>query len=223
MNIEEELIPKVVFQWGPVQVTSTVVYTWIIMTIVSAILILLGRNLQVRPSRFQNMLEWLVETIDNLIRDMIPEQPRIFVPFVGTLAIFITACNLAGLIPGLRSPTTDLNTPLALAIVVFFSVHYYGIRVKGLIGHLRHYVEPIFILLPIEIAGEFARTMSLTFRLFGNILGEEIVIAVLFLILRPFVAVPMMLFSIFTGVIQAYVFSLLTVVYISGAVEAHKK
>lgn len=223
MNVEEELIPKVIFEWGPVQLTSTVVYTWIVMAVILTVFILLGRNLKLRPTRFQNMLEWIVEAIDNLIRDMIPEQPRLFLPFVGTLAIFITACNLAGLVPGMRSPTTDLNTPLALAIVVFFSVHYYGIRVKGLIGHLRHYVEPIFIMLPIEIAGELARTMSLTFRLFGNVMGEEIVIAVLFLILRPFVAIPMMLFSIFTGVIQAYVFSLLTVVYISGAVEAHKK
>jgi len=141
---------------------------------------------------------------------------------VGTLAIFIAAANLGGLIPGLRSPTTDLNTPLALAIVVFFSVHYYGIRQKGIIGHLRHYVEPIFIMLPIEIASELARTMSLTFRLFGNILGEEIVIAVLFLILPVLIPVPMMLFSIFTSLIQAYVFTMLTAVYISGAVQAHE-
>jgi F-type H+-transporting ATPase subunit a len=163
-----------------------------------------------------------VEAIDGLIRNMIPEHPRLFLPVVGTLAVFITAANLGGLIPGLKSPTADINTPLAMAIVVFFSVHYYGIRKKGLLGHLKHYVEPIFILLPIELASELARTLSLTFRLFGNILGEEIVIAVLFLILPYFIPVPMMLFSIFTSVIQAYVFAMLTVVYISGAVQAHK-
>ena len=146
----------------------------------------------------------------------------IFLPIVGTFAVFIAAINLAGLIPGLRSPSTDLNTPLALAIIVFFSVHYYGIRQKGILGHLKHYVEPIFIMLPIEIAGEFARTLSLTFRLFGNILGEEIIVAVLFLILPLLIPVPMMLFSIFTGVIQAYVFTLLSVVYISSAVQAHE-
>ena len=163
-----------------------------------------------------------METLDELIENLIPHQSRIFVPIVGTLAIFIAAANLGGLIPGLRSPTTDLNTPLALAIVVFFSVHYYGIRAKGVIGHFRHYVEPIFIMLPIEIASEIARTMSLTFRLFGNILGEEIVIAVLFLILPVLIPVPMMLFSIFTSLIQAYVFTMLTVVYLSGAVQAHE-
>ena len=222
MELEEELIPHVVFSLGPLEVTSTVVNTWIIMAIVSVGFIVLGRRLRVKPTRWQNALEWVVEAIDGLIRDMIPHNSRLFLPVVGTLAVFIAAANLGGLIPGIRSPTTDINTPLALAIVVFFSVHYYGIRQKGLIGHLRHYVEPIFILLPIELASELARTMSLTFRLFGNILGEEIVIAVLFLILPVLIPVPMMLFSIFTSVIQAYVFTLLTVVYISGAVQAHE-
>jgi F-type H+-transporting ATPase subunit a len=192
------------------------------MAFVCIVLAILEKRLRLRPTRWQNGLEWIVEAIDGLIRNMIPENPRLFLPIVGTLAVFITASNLGGLIPGLKSPTTDINTPLALAIVVFFSVHYYGIRQKGLIGHLKHYVEPIFILLPIEIASELARTLSLTFRLFGNILGEEIVIGVLFLILPYFIPVPMMLFSIFTGVIQAYVFAMLTVVYISGAVQAHK-
>lgn len=222
MGLEEELIPVVVFALGPLQVTSTVVNTWIIMAIVSVAFIVLGRRLQIRPTRWQNALEWVVEALDSLVRDMIPHNPRLFLPVVGALAVFISAANLGGLIPGLRSPTTDVNTPLALAIAVFFSVHYYGIHEKGLLGHLKHYVEPIFILLPIEVASELARTLSLTFRLFGNILGEEIVIAVLFLILPYFIPVPMMLFSIFTSVLQAYVFAMLTVVYISGAVQAHK-
>ena len=222
MDLGEELVPHVVFTVGPLQVTNTVVHTWIIMAIVSVLFIVLGRRLKVRPTRFQNALEWGVEALDNLIEGLIPHQPRVFLPIVGTLAIFIAASNLGGLIPGLKSPTTDLNTPLAMAIVVFFSVHYYGIRAKGIIGHLKHYVEPIFIMLPIEIASELARTMSLTFRLFGNILGEEIVIAVLFLILPVLIPVPMMLFSIFTSLIQAYVFTMLTVVYLSGAVQAHK-
>ena len=222
MELEEELIPHVVFSIGPLQVTSTVVNTWIIMAAVSVLFIVLGRRLQVRPKRFQNALEWLVEMLDGMIGEMIPGQSRLFLPVVGTLAVFIAAANLAGLIPGLRSPTTDLNTPLALAIVVFFSVHYYGIRQLGIVGHFRHYVEPIFIMLPIEIASEMARTLSLTFRLFGNILGEEIVIAVFFLILPLLIPIPMMLFSIFTSVLQAYVFATLTVVYIAGAVKAHR-
>jgi F-type H+-transporting ATPase subunit a len=220
MGLEHELIPQVVFNIGPLQVTTTVIYTWIIMALTTALFVFLGRGLKVRPTRLQNALEWLVEALDGLIQSLIPEQPRIFLPIVGTLAIFIATANLGGLIPGLKSPTIDLNTPLALAIVVFFSVHYYGIRKHGLLGHLKHYVEPVFFMLPIEVAGELARTMSLTFRLFGNILGEEIVIAVLFVILPVIVPVPMMLFSIFTSIIQAYVFVMLTVVYLGGAVQA---
>lgn len=122
----------------------------------------------------------------------------------------------------MRSPTPDINTPLALALSVFFSVPYFGIRTCGVWGYLKHYVEPIFIMLPIEIASEIARTFSLTFRLFGNILGEEIIISILFIVMPLFVPVPMMLFSIFTGLLQAYVFALLTCVYIGGAVKAHK-
>jgi F-type H+-transporting ATPase subunit a len=221
MELEQEFTPVVLFHIGPLQVTSTIVDTWIIMAIISVAVIVLGKRLRVKPARWQNALEWVVEAVDGVIRDMIPENPRLFLPIVGTLMVFITAANLGGLIPGLKSPTSDINTPLAMAIVVFFSVHYYGIHEKGVIGHLKHYVEPIFILLPIELASELARTLSLTFRLFGNILGEEIVIAVLFLVLPSFVPVPMMLFSIFTSVIQAYVFGMLTVVYISGAVRAH--
>jgi F-type H+-transporting ATPase subunit a len=222
MELEEELIPHVVLSLGPLQVTSTVVNTWIIMAVLAVLFIVLGRRLKVRPTRFQNALEWLVEMIDGMIAEMIPGRSRQFLPLVGTLAVFIAAANLAGLIPGLRSPTTDLNTPLALAIVVFFSVHYFGLRQHGIVGHFRHYVEPIFIMLPIEIASEMARTLSLTFRLFGNILGEEIVIAVFFLILPLLIPVPMMLFSIFTSVLQAYVFATLTIVYLSGAVKAHR-
>ena len=127
MELEHELIPQIVFNIGPLQVTSTVVYTWIIMAIVTLLFWWLGRNLKVRPTRFQNALEWLVEMLDGIIRDMIPEQSRIFLPLVGTLAIFIAAANLGGLIPGLRAPTTDLNTPLALAIVVGVTVAILGI------------------------------------------------------------------------------------------------
>jgi F-type H+-transporting ATPase subunit a len=220
MEIEHELVPQPVFQYGSFQITTTVVYTWIIMAIVTILFALLGRRLKLRPTRLQNALEWLVEMLDGLIGAVIPEQHRILLPLVGTLAIFIAAANLGGLIPGIKSPTIDLNTPLALAVVVFFSVHYYGIRAHGLVGHLKHYVEPVFFMLPIEVAGELARTMSLTFRLFGNMLGEEIVIAVLFLILPIIVPVPMMLFSIFTSIIQAYVFVMLTVVYLGGAIQA---
>jgi F-type H+-transporting ATPase subunit a len=107
-------------------------------------------------------------------------------------------------------------------LIVFISVPYFGIKTKGFWRYIKHYFEPIFLMLPIEITSEFAHTLSLSFRLFGNIMGEEIIIAILFMIAPFIVPVPMMLFSIFTGVLQAYIFTLLACVYIGGAVKAHQ-
>ena len=222
--VAEEIAPKVIFSVGPLQVTSTVVNTWIMILALSIGAYFLGRSFKVRPTMFQNAIEWLVEAIQNIITQNVgTKDTKLFLPIVGTLAIFIGVANLLGLFPGLQSPTPDINTPLAMALIVFFSVPYFGIRSQGLWGYLKHYVEPIFLMLPIEIASEIARTFSLTFRLFGNILGEEIIIAILFIISPFIVPVPMMLFSIFTGVLQAYIFTLLTCVYIGGAVKAHQE
>ena len=223
VSVATEITPSVVFTVGPIEVTSTVVNTWIMIVVLSIAAFFVGRSFKVRPGGFQNAIEWLVNAINGLIGNNIgSEHTDIFFPLIATLAIFIGIANLLGLIPGLKSPTTDINTPLAMALIVFFSVPYFGIRTNGLWGYLRHYVEPIFLMLPIEIASEIARTFSLTFRLFGNILGEEIIIAIFFLISPFILPVPMMLFSIFTGVLQAYIFTLLSTVYIGGAVKAHQ-
>ncbi len=222
--VADEITPKVVFALGPVEVTSTVINTWVMILALSIGAYFLGKSFKIRPTMFQNAIEWLVTAIQNIISQNVGiKDTSVFLPIVGTLAIFIGVANLLGLIPGLQSPTPDINTPLAMALVVFFSVPYFGIRSQGLWGYLKHYVEPIFLMLPIEITSEIARTFSLTFRLFGNILGEEIIIAILFVISPFIVPVPMMLFSIFTGVLRAYIFTLLTCVYIGGAVKAHQQ
>ncbi|MGC9399790.1 MAG: F0F1 ATP synthase subunit A [Anaerolineae bacterium] len=221
-SITEEIAPHPVFRVGPVVVTSTVVNTWVMLGLIGVASFFIGRSSRVRPGPVQNMIEWLVEALNGLIRSNVGiEDTSVFLPVVFTLAVFIGSANLLGLIPGIHSPTPDINTPLAMALIVFVSVPYFGIRTRGVWGYLKHYVDPIFLMLPIEIASELARTFSLTFRLFGNILGEEIIIAILFMIAPFVVPVPMMLFSIFTGLLQAYIFTLLTCVYIGGAVKAH--
>lgn len=221
--VAEEIAPQVAFTVGPVQVTSTVVNTWIMIGILGLASYWVGKSFKVRPNMLQNAIEWLKEAIESIISQNIAHQnTQLFFPLVATLAIFIGVSNLLGLLPGLRSPTPDINTPLAMALIVFVSVPYFGIKTRGLVGYLKHYVEPIFLMLPIEIASEIARTFSLSFRLFGNIMGEEIIIAILFLISPFILPVPMMLFSIFTGVLQAYIFTLLACVYIGGAVKAHQ-
>lgn len=221
--VTEEISPHVVFTLGPIQVTSTVVNTWVMIGLLGFASFWIGRSFKIRPGMFQNAIEWFTEAIHGIISDNVDTQDTTpFFTVVATLAIFIGAANLLGLLPGLRSPTPDINTPVAMALIVFVTVPYFGIRTHGLWGYLKHYVQPIFIMLPIEIASEIARTFSLSFRLFGNIMGEEIIIAILFVI-APFVLpVPMMLFSIFTGVLQAYIFTLLSCVYIGGAVKAHQ-
>jgi len=221
--VAEEIAPSVVFEIGPLQVTSTVVNTWVMIGLLGFASFWIGRAFKIRPNMVQNAIEWLAEVINGLIvKNIGSKNTELFFPLIATLTIFIGASNLLGLIPGLRSPTPDINTPIAMALIVFVSVPYFGIRTHGLWGYLKHYVEPIFLMLPIEITSEIARTFSLTFRLFGNILGEEIIIAILFLIAPFIVPVPMMLFSIFTGVLQAYIFTLLSCVYIGGAVKAHQ-
>jgi len=221
--VSDELTPNLVFSIGPLQVTSTVINTWIMIIVLGLGAFWIGRTFKIRPGMGQNAIEWLVEAIQGIISQNIGvENSNLVFPVVATLAIFIGVSNILGLVPGLQSPTPDINTPLAMALVVFILVPYFGIRTKGLWGYLKHYVQPIFLMLPIEIASEIARTFSLTFRLFGNILGEEIIIAILFIIAPLIVPVPMMLFSIFTGVLQAYIFTLLSCVYIGGAVKAHQ-
>jgi F-type H+-transporting ATPase subunit a len=221
--ISEEIAPQLIFRIGPVEVTSTVINTWVMIGVLGVATYLLGRSFKVRPGMVQNAIEWLIEAIEGIIsknigKDNVPS----FLPLVAGLAIFIGVANLLGLIPGLRSPTPDINTPLAMALIVFVSVPYFGIKTKGFWRYIKHYFEPIFLMLPIEITSEFAHTLSLSFRLFGNIMGEEIIIAILFMIAPFIVPVPMMLFSIFTGVLQAYIFTLLACVYIGGAVKAHQ-
>ncbi len=219
----EEISPRVVFSIGPLQVTSTVINTWIMIAVLSIGSFFIGRSFKIRPGFGQNAIEWLVEVIKDLISKNIDEEKTDqFFPLIITLAIFIGCANLLGLIPGLQSPTPDINTPIAMALIVFVSVPYFGIRNRGLGKYLKHYVSPIFLMLPIEIASEIARTLSLTFRLFGNIMGEEIIVAILFLIAPFILPVPMMLFSIFTGVLQAYIFTLLSTVYIGWAVNAQE-
>ena len=221
--ISEEIAPQLVFTIGQVQVTSTVINTWVMIGVLGVGSYLLGRSFKVRPGMVQNAVEWLIEAIEGIISKNIgKDNVQSFLPLIAGLAIFIGVANLLGLIPGLRSPTPDINTPLAMALVVFVSVPYFGIRTKGFWRYIKHYFEPIFLMLPIEITSEFAHTLSLSFRLFGNIMGEEIIIAILFMIAPFIVPVPMMLFSIFTGVLQAYIFTLLACVYIGGAVKAHQ-
>ena len=215
------LSPPSLFHLGPVGVTRTVVDTMIVSGLLIALAVLVRLGLGRRPSGWPVVAELIVEHFEDLMRDLLGCDPRPFTPLVVTLALFIGTANLLGLVPGLHSPTADFSSTAALAIVVFLAVPFFGIRERGLRGYLRHYLEPSPILLPLEVITEFSRTLALSVRLFGNIMSEELIIAVLLSLAGLLVPIPIMMLAVLTSVVQAYIFAVLTVVYLSAAVRAH--
>jgi len=191
---------------------------------------LLTRNMQRVPNRLQAAVEWVVEQLDGFTRNAIGPQSRTYLALVGTLFIYILLMNLGGVIPLWTSPTANMNVTIALAISVFIYVQYEGIRVNGIKGYFRHFVgEPVWLAplnFPLHVIGELARPVSLSVRLFGNIFGEDTVIAVLIALVAPLVIpfkfiplhFPMLLLSLFTSFVQAMVFAILTCIYIAGFV-----
>jgi F-type H+-transporting ATPase subunit a len=207
-----DVFPKEIFNIYGFAIRDTVISTWIMMGIILLLVILINRT---KPEAFEILVTFLTDNFTDIMgTDAAP-----FIPMLGSLAIFIAFANIIGIIPGIISPTRDINTPLALAIVVFGSVYFYGIRFKGFWGYLKSLASPI-ILLPFELIGQLSRTLSLTLRLFGNIISGEMIIAILFALVPLFVPLPMQGFSIFVGLLQAYIFSVLASTYIAAGVEA---
>jgi F-type H+-transporting ATPase subunit a len=218
----EEFLPAVLVRVGPVEVTSTVAYTLVASAGLIGVALLVRTGLR-RWSAWAVAAEAVVEHLEDTMRDMSGgSDPRPFTPLVATLALFIGTANLLGLVPGLRAPTADFSTTAALASVVFLAVPFYGVRIRGVRGYLKHYLEPSPVMLPLEVITEGSRTLALAVRLFGNVMSEELVIAVLLAIAGLLVPVPIMMLSVLTGLVQAYIFAVLTMVYLSAAVRAHK-
>lgn len=211
-----------VFQIGPVVVTNTVVVTWAIMLVLAAAAWLVTRHLRAVPGPWQVVIEGVVSAIEDSIRAVLPGEYRQVMPFVATLWLFILAANLASVLPGMRSPTGDLSLTAALAILVFLSVHWYGIRANGLKSYLRHYLSPNPILLPFHLLSEISRTVALAVRLFGNIFSLQMA-ALLVLLVAGFLApVPVLMLHIIEAVVQAYIFGMLALIYIAGAIQSQQ-
>jgi F-type H+-transporting ATPase subunit a len=206
---------------------------------VAVILALFGilstRRLEKLPTRrVQSVAEFIVESLNNFVVGIIGPKGSKYTPFIGSLFLYILMMNLLGLIPMFKSPTSGLSITISLALVVFVVYNYAGIREVGFIPYLKHLAgEPVWLaplMLPIHVIGELARPLSLSIRLFGNIFGEETVLAILagltFVIIPYVVAIPtqfpMMLFAIFTSFVQALVFTMLTTIYISVAISSHE-
>ena len=218
-----ELLELLAFNLGPLHIGATVLNTWLLMAVLTGIAWLGTRRISVEaPTRLQTALEGVVLALQGAIADSAPGHAKRLLPFVGTLWLFIATANLAGLVPGLRSPTGDLSLTVALALLVFASVHWFGIRIVGLKVYLRHYLAPNPILLPFHLLGEVTRTLALAVRLFGNMMSLEMA-ALLVLLVAGFLApVPLLMLHIVEALVQAYIFGVLALVYLAGALQSHE-
>jgi F-type H+-transporting ATPase subunit a len=208
---------EVAFHAGPVAVTTPVVVTWAIMLLLAGIGWLITRRLSLHPSLWQAALELVVETIESQIRDTMRVEPTPFLPLIGTLFLFILTANWSSLVPGVEPPTAHLETDAALALIVFVAVWYFGIRFRGLPGYLATFAEPTVFMIPLNVVETLTRTFSLVVRLFGNVMSGVFVIGIVLSLVGLLVPVPLMALDLLTGAVQAYIFSVLAMVFIAGA------
>jgi len=215
--MNQEASGLTVLHFGPLTIGGTVLTTWGVMGVFLLLALLL------RVKRFavlSEAVEATIVAIEAAIAEVLPEAAvRPVLPFVATLWLYVLVANLVGLIPELHAPTRDLSATAALAVLVFGSTHWFGIRARGLRDHLRHYIEPSIILLPFHIISELTRTLALAIRLFGNIMSLEMAALLVLLIAGFLVPVPLLMLHVVEAVVQAYIFGMLALIYIAGALE----
>jgi len=214
------IFASVLFHLGPLPVSDTVATTWGLMLFLFLLCSLSTRRLSLEPGAWQAALEGAVTAIQDAVESVLPEYGLRVLPFVGTLWIYLVFANLMGIIPGLHGPTADLSATAALAILVFFSVHFYGIRIHGFRQYLRHYMEPNPILLPFHVISEISRTVALAVRLFGNIFSLEMAALLVLLVAGFLVPVPVLLLHVVEALVQAYIFGTLALIYIAGGIQS---
>lgn len=212
------------WQYGAVKLNSTIVTTWVLMAVLAVGAWLVTRSLVIgtRVSPWQALLEIIVITIKNQIRDVGLRRPEKYIGFLATLFLFIAAANLGTILPLYEPPTSSLSTTAALAICVFAAVPFYGTLENGLFGYLKSYLHPTFIMLPFNIISELSRTLALAIRLFGNMMSGTMITGILLTITPLLFPIVMTLLGLLTGMVQAYIFSILATVYITAATRARE-
>jgi F-type H+-transporting ATPase subunit a len=215
----------IIWKWGWVTINATILYTWLVMGILVVTSWLVTRKITpaMKFSRWQNFLEVLVGGMRSQIQEVSQDAPGQYLPFIGTIFLFIATSNLLFIVPGYVAPTASYTTTAALAMCVFFAVPIYGISKQGIWHYLKEYFQPTFIFFPFHVMGELSRTLALTVRLFGNIMSGDKVVAILLSITPLFFPIVMHLLGLLTGLVQAYIFSILAMVYIASATGAHEK
>lgn len=212
---------RVLWQWGPISLNQTILFTWLVMAVMTGAAWLVTRRLtsNTKISKGQNILEVLVTGLRDQIQDVGDQKPERYLPFVGTLFLFLACSNLLSIIPGFAAPTGSLSTTAALATCVFVAVPVFGIARQGLWNYLKQYLQPSVFMLPFNVIGELSRTLALAVRLYGNMMSGAVIAAILLSFVPLFVPVLMQAFGLLTGMIQAYIFSVLAMVYIASAIQ----
>ncbi|MBW2568133.1 MAG: F0F1 ATP synthase subunit A [Deltaproteobacteria bacterium] len=200
-----------------------VIYSWVVMILLIVVGFIGAKGVKMVPLKAQNLLEIIVSGMEEFMISVSGEQGRFFFPVVATVFLYIATCNLIGLLPGFYPPTASLNTTLSCALVVVVLTHIFGLKIHG-VKYIKHFLGPVWwmipIIFPIEVIGHVARILSLSFRLFGNMMGHELVLGILFALAGLFFApLPIMALGIFVALVQAFVFFLLSIMYFSSAVE----
>jgi F-type H+-transporting ATPase subunit a len=213
------------WQHGFININLTIVTTWSLMILLTVVSALITRKIKtdIRISRWQCILEMLVTSMNNEIKDVGLDEPSDYIGFLGTLFLFIATANVCIILPWYQAPTGSLSTTAGLAICVFLAVPFFGIEKRGMPNYLKSFIEPTFIMLPFNIISELSRTLALAVRLFGNIMSGGMIVAIL-LSIAPFIfPVVMKTLGLLTGMVQAYIFSILATVYIAAVVQKVKQ
>ena len=209
----EDLFPQVLLRWGPLALTDTLLVSIGLSLVLVIVAAILGRSRRLRPAMLV-----IYGALERSISAMVQVDARPLTPLILTQWLFIMVGNLAGLVPRLGSPTRDLSITTALALIAFFSGHYFAFRARG-IGYLKTYATPHILLLPFNVLGELSRTVALSLRLFGNMLSSQLIGAILLYLAGLLVPLPLMLLSVLTAVVQGYIFGVLTLVFAASSMQ----
>ncbi len=209
----------IIWQWQFIKLNATIAYTWLVIFVLTVVSWAITRNLTIEGpiSRSRNLLEVIVDTVRREINSLTSKQPERYLPFISTLFLFIAFSNILDVFPGFTSPAASLSTTAALAICVFIAVPAYAISDQGLIPYLRKFAQPSILMLPFNIIGEVSRTLALAIRLFGNVMSTGKIAAILLAVAPLFFPIIMHALGLLTGLIQAYIFAVLAMVYIASA------
>lgn len=203
-----------------IQLAQSIVTSWFIIIVLSICVWVSKSKLREKPGSYQVAIEGIYLTLHDAVNEVLPEHVELVFPFIATLWIFILISNLAGIIPGISSPTADLSVTASLAVLTFLSVHWFGVRAEGLKKYLSHYLKPSPFILPFHLISELSRTLALAIRLFGNMMSLELTALIVLMVAGFLAPVPILMLHLIEAIIQAYIFGMLALIYIAGGIQS---